>query len=115
MLGRFFEFLKKTTFFYFLRLIFVFVYMGPYGSPVFKMLLLLQTAAKSFQTFTEVSFQTPHKTTFLIFEILKIEILTKFFFIFVNMGPNGSEISERYSSYKSSRFQTSPEFSSQWS
>ena len=33
----------------------------------------------------------PDKTTLEIFEIFKIEILTIFFFVFVNMGPNGSE------------------------
>ncbi len=33
----------------------------------------------------------PHKTVFGIFEILKIEILNVFFFIFVNMGPSRSK------------------------
>ena len=35
------------------------------------------------------------------FEILKIEILTIYFFIFINMGPIGVHILKRYSSYKS--------------
>ncbi len=43
----------------------------------------------------------PHKNTFGVFEILKIEHLTIFFCVFVNIGPRGSEISKRYSSYKS--------------
>ncbi len=42
----------------------------------------------------------PNKSTFGIFEILKIEMSTNFLFVFVNIGPNGSEISKRYSSYK---------------
>ncbi len=33
----------------------------------------------------------PHKTTFGIFEILKIEILKQILLVSVNMGPNGSE------------------------
>ncbi len=52
--------------------------MGPYGSKNFKT-LLLQIATKSFQTFPEFLPNGPHKTTFGIFEILKIEILMDFF------------------------------------
>ncbi len=33
----------------------------------------------------------PHKITFEIIESLKIESLTIFFFVFVDMGPNWSE------------------------
>ncbi len=47
--------LKKKTFLNFLRIFFVFVNMGPYGSKIFKTLLLLQMAAESFQTFPEFS------------------------------------------------------------
>ncbi len=39
----------------FLRIFFVFINMGPYGSKNFKTLLLLQIAAESFQTFPEFS------------------------------------------------------------
>ena len=56
-------------------------------------------------------FNYPYKTTFRIFEILKIENFNGFFlfvclfvvvfFVFVIMGPNGREISKRWSSYKS--------------
>ncbi len=49
--------------------------MGPYGSENYKTLLLLQTAAESFQAFPEFSPNSPHKTTFGIFEILKIEFV----------------------------------------
>ncbi len=42
-------------YFIFLRIFFVFVNMGPYGIKNFKTLLLLQIAAKSFQTFPEFS------------------------------------------------------------
>ncbi len=50
--GTFFE----TIFFFdFLRIFFVFVNMGPYGSENFKTLLLLQIAAESSQTFPEFS------------------------------------------------------------
>ena len=53
--------------------------MGHYGSLDFKTIPLLQIAAESFQTFF-LNFlpNGPHKTTFGIFEILKIKILTIF-------------------------------------
>ncbi len=51
----FFEFLKTIFFLIFLRIFFVFVNMGPYGSENFKRLLLLQIAAESSQTFPEFS------------------------------------------------------------
>ncbi len=47
--------------------------MGPYGSPNFKVLLLLQIAAESFQTSPEFVFNDPHKTMFGIFETLKLK------------------------------------------
>ncbi len=53
----FFEFFKQTHFQILLRIFFVFVIMGPYGSENFKTLLLLQIAAESFQTFPEFSSQ----------------------------------------------------------
>ncbi len=55
---------------------------------------------KVFKLFQKFLHNDPHKTTFGIVEILKIKILT-IFFVFVNMGPYGSEISKGYSSYKS--------------
>ncbi len=50
----FLEFLKKNDF---LRIFFVFVNIGPNGSENFKTLLLLQIAAKSFETCPEFSSQ----------------------------------------------------------
>ncbi len=47
----FFIFEKKKK--KFLRIFFVFVNMGPYGSKNLKTMLLLQIAADSFQTFPE--------------------------------------------------------------
>ncbi len=46
---------EKKFFLDFLWIFFVFVNMGPYGSENLKTLLLLQIAAKSFQTFPEFS------------------------------------------------------------
>ncbi len=87
--------------------------MGRYGSQNFKALLLLQITAERFQTFPELSSQWSSENAFWI---LKIEILT-IFSLFLNMGPYGSE------HYKTilllqiaaERFQTSPDFYSQWS
>ncbi len=62
----------------FLNKFFVLLNMGPYGSENFKTLLLLQITAESFQLFLNFLSNGPHKTTFAIFEILKIEILTNF-------------------------------------
>ncbi len=50
---------------------------GPYGSENFKT-TLLQMAAEIFKLFLNFLPNSPHKTTFEIFEILKIEILTNF-------------------------------------
>ncbi len=55
-LGRFWFFFFFFIF-YFLRIFFVFVNMGPYGSENFKTLLLLQLVAESFQTSPEFSSQ----------------------------------------------------------
>ena len=48
----------------------LFVTMGPNRSENFKTLLLLQIAAKSFETCTEFPPNGPYKNTFGIFEIL---------------------------------------------
>ncbi len=50
-----FEFLKKIISDFFLRIFFFLVNMGPYGSENFKTLLLLQIAAKRFETCNEFS------------------------------------------------------------
>ncbi len=76
----FFELFEKKIFdFFFLRIFFVFVKMGPYGSENFKMLLLLQMAPESFQLFLNFLPNGLHKTTFGIFEILNLWFLTFFF------------------------------------
>ena len=54
--------------------------MGPYGSENFKVLLLLQIAGKSFQTFPEFSPNGSHKTLFGIFGILSHQFVMIFFF-----------------------------------
>ena len=85
-LGRLFKLKHK------LRILFVFFTMGPNGSENFRTPLLQQIAAESvFKLFLNFLSNGPHKTMFGIFEILKIEILTICFFVFFNMGPNGSE------------------------
>ncbi len=53
--------------------------MGPNGSENFKTLLLLQIAAKSFETCPEVSSQWSSQITFGIFEILSFRFLMIFF------------------------------------
>ncbi len=67
--------------------------MGPNGSKNLKTLYLLQITAKGFKTFfRNFLLNDPHITTFGIFEILKIYILTNFnIFVVVNMGPYASE------------------------
>ncbi len=59
----------------------------------------------------------PHKTTFGIFEILKIEILMIFFSLSLTWDPMGAKPSKGYSSLKSvlSLFIFFSELSSQWS
>ncbi len=51
-----------------------------------KTLLLQQIAAEIYQTSPELSLNGPHKSSFGIFEILKIELLTNCFFVFFSMG-----------------------------
>ncbi len=62
--------------------------MGPYGGENFKMPLLAQVLAKSFQTFLNFFPNGPHKTTFGIFDNWNFN---DFFFVFVNMEHYGSE------------------------
>ena len=90
--------------------------MGPYGSENFKT-LLLQITAESFQTFPEFSSQWSSQDYVWVFEILKIEIFYDFLFVFVNMGPNGSEnfFTLLLLKIAAESVQTFPESSSQWS
>ncbi len=83
------DFWKKSFSDYFMTyFFFFFVNIGPYESKRFKTLLLLQITTKIFKPFLNFLPNGPHKTTFGIFDILKIEILTIYFFVFVNMGSN---------------------------
>ena len=88
--------------------------MGPYGSQNFKTLSLLQIEAESFQTFL-IFPNCPHKNTFGIFTLLKIEILTIFFFVFLNMGPYGCHnFKTILRQITAESFQTSPDAFSQY-
>ena len=60
----FFIFGKKKDF---LRIFFVLVNMGPYGSQNFKTLFLHQIPFESFQTFLNFLLSGPHKRTILDF------------------------------------------------
>ncbi len=53
--------------------------MRPNGSENFKLLLLLQMAAKSFETCPEFPPNGPHKITLGIFKILSFRFLTIYF------------------------------------
>ncbi len=92
--------------------------MGPYGSPDFKMLLLLLISQlKAFQPFLNFLPNAPHKTAVVIFEILKLKILMIFFSFSLAWDPMGAKISKRYSSLKSvlNPFKPFFLFSSKWS
>ncbi len=84
------SFLKKT-FSDFLRIFFVFVNMGPYGSKTFKTLLLPQKAFESFQTFLEFSSQWCSQKYCFGFLKFWVYDLSWIFFVFVNMGLYGSQ------------------------
>ncbi len=75
----FFIFKKNGVVVDFLRIFFVFVNMGPYGSENFKMLLPYKSLLKAFKLFLNILSNGPHKTTVWVLEILKIEILMIFF------------------------------------
>ena len=93
------NFWKKKCVLIFLRILFVFVNMGPYGSKNFKTLLLLQIAAECFQTSPEFYSQ---KYVWDFWNYKNWNFNDFFFFVFVNMGPNGSEhFKTLNSSYKS--------------
>ncbi len=63
--------------------------MGPYVSKNFKTLLLLQITAEIFKLLLNFIPSGPHKTTFGIFEILKIEILIHLFSFSKTWDPMG--------------------------
>ena len=70
---------------------FVFANMGPYGSNNFKTLLLLQITAESFETFPKFSEQWSSQKLHLAIWYFKNWNFNDFCFVFVNMGPSGSE------------------------
>ena len=70
---------------------FVFVNIGPYGRQNFKTLLLLQKAARSFQTFPEVSSQRFSQNYIWDFWNFGNWNFNDFFFVFLNMGSNESD------------------------
>ncbi len=82
---------------------------------IFKTLLLLQIAAKSFQTFPEISSQWSSQNCVWDFWNFENWNFNEFYSFSLTWDPLGVKISKRY--YKSQRkyVQTSPEFSSQWS
>ena len=96
--------------FHFLWIFFVFVNMA---AQISKSYSSYKSQPKAFKLFWNFLPNGPYKTTFGIFEVLKIEILTHFF----HMGPNGSETFKTLLLLQitTKSFQTSPEFSSQWS
>ena len=75
-----FYFLTKFFFFDFLRIFIVFVYMGPYGSKIFKPLLLPQSLSNILKLLLNFLLNRPHKSTVLDFWILSFWFLTIFFF-----------------------------------
>ncbi len=107
----FFSFLEKqNTFSYYLRSFFVFVNIR---SKIFKVLYLLQIAAKSFRISPEFASQwSSHKYTFGLFENWNFN---DSFFVFLNMEPNRiKHFKTRLPlQIKTEGFQTCPEFSSQ--
>ncbi len=81
----------------------------------FKTLIRLQITVDGLKLLNFLQ-QDPPKNTFGIFEILKIEIIMIFFFVFVNMRPKGSENFKMLPLLQIAgrTFQNGAEFSSQW-
>ncbi len=81
--------LPKTTFGIFeilkieiLTIVFVLLTWGPMRAKISKRYTSYKSQEKTFKPFLNFLHNGPHKTTFGIFEILKIEILTDLFFRF---------------------------------
>ncbi len=73
----------------------------PMGAKISKRYSSYKLQPNVFKLFLNFLPNCPHKTTFGIFEILKIEILMIFFSFSLTCDPMGVKISKRYSSYKS--------------
>ena len=71
--------------------------MGPSGSKMFTP-FLLEIAVGSFQLFLNFLLNGPGKTTFGIFEILKMKILTIFVSFSFTWEPREAKVSKRCSS-----------------
>ncbi len=98
-LKHFLNFWKKN--FFFVRIFFAFVNMGPYGSPDLET-LLLQIGAESFQTFSEISSQwSTQNYGFDFWNFENWNFLMILFSFSLTWDPMGVKISKRYSSYKS--------------
>ncbi len=87
------------------------------GAKISKRYSSYKSHPKAFKLFPNFLLNGPHKPKFGIFGILKIEILTIFFFVLVNMGPYRSENFKTLFLLQiaAKSFQPFPEFSSQWS
>ncbi len=85
----FFSFFKILNFQIFTILFSLFVNMRPYGNQNFKMLVLPQIAPKFSETSPE--FFSPIFLQSYFFGFLRFWILTGFVFVFVNIGPHGSQ------------------------
>ena len=72
------------------------------GAKISKRYSSYKSQPKAFKFFLHFLPNGPHKSTFGIFKILKIEIVMIFFFSFsLRWNSMGVKISKRYSSYKS--------------
>ncbi len=79
-------------FFWFcLRIFFMFVNIGPYGSQNFKMLLLPQSLLNSFKLCLNFLLSGSHNSTILDFWNFDFFDFSGILFVFVNMGPYGSQ------------------------
>ncbi len=94
----------------------VLVNMRPMGAKISKCYSSYKSQPKVLTLFLNFLPNGPHKTTFGIFDILKIEILTDFI-RFRNIGPDGSENFKTLPLLQIAAisFETCPEFSFQWS
>ncbi len=99
--------------------IFRFRYHGPYEGKILKRYSSHKSQPKVFKLFLDFLPKGRHKITFGIFEILKIEILTIFVFVFVKLHRTWNPVVAKnfkallLLQIEDENFQTFPEFSSQ--
>ncbi len=109
---------KNHVFWFFVIFFQLVINIIPYGSQNCRMLLLPQIAFESFQTFFWIFFSVVlTKVLFWIIEILSFWFFTIFFFIFINIGPYGSQNFKNATPPSNHfwSFQTFSELSSEWS